>query len=240
VSRDIRQESTFRSLKRQVKRLFRKKRSTVDVFTHLHDGNRWHGVDSVSGPGSDAEETRTLLQKLPSLLRKYEVRSLLDAPCGDLFWISNMDLEGIQYTGIDIVPALIEENRRRYASTQFEFQCADLMRDQLPSADLILCRDCLVHFSYDDVAVAIKNMQSSRSKWLLTTTFIDQEENRDIATGEWRAINLQRPPFSFPEPLELLDEECPHEDGAYRDKMLGLWRLSDLQTEREINPGSSR
>ena len=229
MSRDTERESTFRSLRRQVKRFFRKSKSTAEVFTRLHDGNRWRGKDSVSGPGSDTDQTRALLQKLPPLFRKYEVRSMLDAPCGDLFWMRDMDLEGIRYTGIDIVPALIEENRKRYASAGFEFQCADLIRDQLPQSDLILCRDCLVHLAYDDVAAAIKNMQLSQCTWLLTTTFIDRQENRDIQTGEWRAINLQRPPFNFPEPVALLDEECPHEDGAYRDKMLGLWRLSDLQ-----------
>jgi hypothetical protein len=98
-------------------------------------------------------------------------------------------------------------------------------------ADLILCRDCLVHLSYEDALAALGNMRASQSTWLLTTTFTGQDMNWDIVTGEWRTINLERPPFDFPVPIALLDEECPHENGAYRDKMLGLWRLSDLEIQ---------
>lgn len=139
-----------------------------------------------------------------------------------------MDLGGIRYTGIDIVADLIEENSRRYLSEQRNFVRADIIRDPMPGSDLILCRDCLVHLSFDDALAALRNMQASGSTWLLTTTFIDQESNRDIVTGEWRMLNLSRPPFGFPEPSEIIDEECPHHEGKFADKMLGLWRLSEL------------
>ncbi len=229
VNRANKSESPLRSLKRKAKHLFRRARSTADVFTRIYSGNRWSGQESVSGPGSDTAETRVLLQKLPPLLREIQVRSILDAPCGDLFWMRDLDLDGIQYTGIDIVSDLIEENQKRFASSEYQFLCADLICDPLPRVDLILCRDCLVHLSYEDAFAALRNMQASQSTWLLATTFTGQDMNRDIVTGGWRTLNLQRQPFDFPGPSALLDEECPHQDGAYRDKMLGLWRLSELE-----------
>jgi len=39
---------------------------------------------------------------------------------------------------------------------------------------------------------------------------------------------MQRRPFSFPPPRELIDERCHHTGGIYADKRLGLWQLADL------------
>jgi hypothetical protein len=41
-------------------------------------------------------------------------------------------------------------------------------------------------------------------------------------------LNLQLPPFNFPAPLRLIEENCTEDGGKYADKSLGLWRLSDL------------
>ena len=230
-------EAPLVSWTRQVKRFFRKGWSTADVFTRIYAGNRWSGQESVSGRGSDSSQTQALSRKLPPLLREIKVRSILDAPCGDLFWMRDLDLDGIKYTGIDIVSDLIEENQERFAASDYRFLCSNLICDPLPRVDLILCRDCLVHLSYEDALAALRNMQASQSTWLLTTTFTGQDMNWDIVTGEWRTINLERQPFDFPSPITLLDEECPHENDAYRDKMLGLWRLSDLQIQSKYDLG---
>ena len=66
----------------------------------------------------------------------------------------------------------------------------DITRDALPRADVILCRDCLVHFSFKDIFAAIDNFKKSQSRYLLATTFIAFSENLDVATGEWRRLNM--------------------------------------------------
>jgi hypothetical protein len=92
---------------------------------------------------------------------------------------------------------------------------------------MILCRDCLVHLSDKHIKYTLINFKKSKSKYLLTTTFCLLSENRNIRTGDWRPINLQLPPFSFPEPIMLIDEKCP-DDGGFR-KSLGLWQLKDIK-----------
>ncbi len=134
----------------------------------------------------------------------------------------------IDYIGGDIVDELIQDNQRRYGGDGRRFMHLDLLQDELPPVDLILCRDCLVHFSYQHIFRAIKNVKHSCSRYLLTTTFVGREANEDIPTGGWRPINLQRPPFCFPVPLKLIDEQCP--DNEYRDKHLGLWKTVDTPT----------
>ena len=52
--------------------------------------------------------------------------------------------------------------------------------------------------------------------------------NTDVANGDWRPLNMERPPFSLPPPLEVVDERCHHTGGIYSDKRLGLWRTRDV------------
>ena len=92
----------------------------------------------------------------------------------------------------------------------------------------MLCRDCFVHLSFADIARAVENIRANNIEFLLTTTFSAEAANRDIVTGDWRPLNLETLPFSFPPPLELIVEGCTEQDGAFADKSLGLWRVSDL------------
>jgi hypothetical protein len=101
-------------------------------------------------------------------------------------------------------------------------------QDPLPEADLLLCRDCLVHLSFADIGRALSNVLRSGLPYLLTTTFPECEVNEDIVTGDWRPLNLELEPFGFPPPSELLNERCSEAGGLFADKSLGLWQLAEL------------
>ena len=200
----------------------------VTAFRYAYEHNLWQGAETPSGAGSSTAHTQVIADALPVLCRRHDVRSLLDVPCGDCSWMANVDLTGVRYTGGDIVPEIIVEAERQHGTSDRRFVVLDLTRSPLPAADLVLCRDCLVHLSYADIARAIDNIRRSDIEYLLTTTFTDESRFRDIVTGDWRPINLEAPPFSFPRPVELLVEQCAEHDGAFADKALGLWRVRDL------------
>jgi SAM-dependent methyltransferase len=197
-------------------------------FQRIHDTNLW-GAASTSGLGSEIEATSTLRTELPRLLRRVEVVSLLDAPCGDGGWINSTDL-GVKVTGIDIVPELIARLRERATRGEIcgDYHTADITCDVLPSCDAILCRDCLVHLSFANIFRAIENFRRCGAVWLITTTFPDWQNNADCEDGDWRALNFERPPFSWGAPVELLNENCVEAGGGWRDKSLGVWRLSEI------------
>jgi len=197
----------------------------AERFAYIYQHNLWGGLESCSGVGSSLAETDVLRREIPRMLADFEIRSLLDVPCGDFEWLSRVDL-GVPYVGADIVPELVERNRVRYPERRFV--PLDLTCDPLADADLILCRDCLVHLSFCNIEAALRNMKTCDARFLLTTTFPELEKNADIADGDWRPLNLERPPFSFPPPLRLIAEGCTECGGAYDDKSLGLWRLEDL------------
>jgi len=204
----------------------RRRQSRENVFRDIYAQNLWGDQESVSGPGSNLERTSAFRAELPPLLKAIGVRTLLDAPCGDFNWMKEVELEVDRYIGVDIVPELVEQNQRRYGTAARSFLHRDLILDQMPFADAILCRDGLVHFPLADIRAALRNFKRSGACYLLTTTFTGVYANREIRTGEWRPINLQRPPFNFPPPLWLIDEKRRAADG-FSDKCLGLWRLEN-------------
>ncbi|PIT02043.1 hypothetical protein TSA1_15665 [Bradyrhizobium nitroreducens] len=198
-------------------------------FERIERTNLWGAAGSVSGLGSEDMATAAIRDALPPLVQRRGVRSLLDAPCGDAGWIGCIKLD-LDYIGIDIVPSLIEANNRRVADGELagRFLAADITRDALPRADLILCRDCLVHLSFQNIARAVARFRESGAQFLLVTTFPEWEDNRDCEDGDWRALNMMKAPFGWPAPRELIDERCEEGEGGWRDKSLGLWRLDDL------------
>jgi SAM-dependent methyltransferase len=195
--------------------------SVSERFRLIYEIGFYATQESVSGPGSEIAVTASIRSALPNLLRVLDVKSVLDAPCGDFNWLSQVDLAGIDYTGVDIVRAVIERNRVRFAQ---HFEVCDIITGALPRADLILCRDALVHLSNSAVAAALANFRRSGARWLLTTTF-RRGHNADIETGQFRPIDLRAKPFSLGEPSLEIDERCMLENGNFSDKSLGLWAL---------------
>lgn len=207
---------------RRAKRAIVNARGTTAVFRDIYAGNEWDGTDSVSGPGSSMAATANVRAALPDLLMDLGVKSLLDVPCGDAFWISACLPAGITYTGGDVVPELIQYNR--LTKSQLGTFCVlDLVSSPLPTADLILVRDCFIHLPNHMIIEALLNIRRSDIRYLLTTTFPQEPVNQDIELGGYRPVNLTLDPFGLVEPDRLiLDEDGVRQNG----KHLGLWKLS--------------
>jgi SAM-dependent methyltransferase len=218
----------YRWLQRRSGRRLAKRFGTAEErFRHIYKSNHWSEAESVSGPGSTLEETEPLRRKLPELLRELNASTLLDLPCGDFHWMQNVDLTGVHYIGGDLVGDLVERNHAKHACDGVEFRKIDLMNDTLPAADVILCRDCLVHLSLTDMQVALANISRSGAKWLLTTNFPSVTQNDDIVTGQWRPVNLTLPPLNLPQPTEIIAENCL--ENEFADKTIGLWLVEKLK-----------
>ncbi|MBV8755446.1 MAG: class I SAM-dependent methyltransferase [Hyphomicrobiales bacterium] len=195
-------------------------------FTEIYRKNLFGGGESISGPGSDLVQTEEIRRLLPDLFNRYAIASILDAACGDFFWMKHVCLDDLSYIGVDVVAPMIALNANRYGGGKVEFRLLDVTTQPVPRVDLILCRDLLVHLDYSAAKRAIANFRASGSAYLLTTTF-PAHDNAQL-DGIWRPLNLQAEPFNFPPPLELINENCSENEGIYRDKSLGLWRLQEL------------
>lgn len=202
--------------------------SNKDIFQSIYLNNRWGDSSSLSGTGSNLEQTTNIIKELPSILKKYKIKSILDIPCGDFFWMKELSLDEYKYIGADLVTELIRVNNSKFKTTNKKFIDLDLISGKLPKADLIFCRDCLVHFSNDDIFKALKNIRGSEFKYFITTNFLERPLNKDIATGSWRTLNLTKKPFNFPDPIENIYENCTENGSEFADKVLSIWEKDSI------------
>lgn len=207
----------------------RKKQAIKDVFTAYKETKFWKSTESLSGDGSELSVTIDLRKGLKRIIEQFEIKTILDIPCGDFNWMKAVALEKVQYIGGDIVTSLIDNNSENYASQNIKFKELDLTIDELPNVDLIFCRDCLVHLSYKQICKAIKNIKRSNSTYLLATSFVNATKNKDILTGEWRKLNLEIAPFNLGKPIAIIDEKYTQKGERYADKSMCLWQIEDIK-----------
>jgi SAM-dependent methyltransferase len=204
--------------------------SAEKIFSDIYKNNNWNNKESVSGQGSELKYTQAIIDKLPVFLKKHNIKSILDAPCGDFNWMKYVKFDEIKYTGGDIVKELVDFNNQKFANSQTSFIKLDVISDELPDVDLIFVRDCLVHFNDENIKLFFKNLVSSNIKYVLTTNFPLTRNNYDISMGNFRLINLQRKPYNLPKEIDILFEECTENYGQVQDKSLFLWDVNDIRT----------
>jgi hypothetical protein len=202
-----------------------KKIELKEVFTSIYENNLWGSGESRSGSGSELSRTKSLREELPIIFKKYNIKSVLDIPCGDFNWMNQVDYCNIEYIGADIVEKLILKNKSSYPNTKFEI--LDITKDKLPKVDLIIARDIFGHFQYKNIIDALENIIKSESKYLLTTSFTKWSHNMDIEDGGWRPINLMIQPFHL-KPIYLVNENCTEGENKYNDKCMILFDIQDL------------
>jgi hypothetical protein len=199
--------------------------SKEKLFTKYYLYNTWRSEESRSGIGSTLEHTARLRSQLPVFFDEYGIKTILDAPCGDFNWFRHVNNSGLDYLGGDIVRPLIDENNKRYSDDSTRFVHLDITKDKLPLADLWLCRDALFHFSNKDIMLVLNNFLSADIRFLLTTTFPDCNNNRDIPTGSFRMINLEIEPFCLESPIVALTDSVE----GWQTRVLGLWDRDSIR-----------
>lgn len=193
----------------------------AETFTRIYRDNAWASQETRSGGGSELARCQRVIKELPRIVAEYEVDALLDAGCGDWNWQRHVDWDCF-YIGVDIVPELVGLNCARYGAPHVHFYPASITNGPLPPVDMVMCRTVLFHLSTENVHRALHNFLSIDAAYLLLTTHPHVATNEDITDGQWRRLNMQAPPFSFPEPVELFP------DASDDDGYLALWETKAL------------
>lgn len=168
------------------------------------------------GKGSTLAATKSLRAALLPLIKLLNIRSLVDAPCGDCNWISTLNLAAndVFYVGADSDPANLEDARRRgMRVTQ-----RNIIAEDLPNADLLFCRDFLQHLTDAEIfEFMCRHVNPKRYKFIALTSHDVDHYDHLAVSGQYRPINMTRAPFMWPLPHHSIY------DGAGR--IMGVWRL---------------
>lgn len=172
-----------------------------DAFQQYAVENLWRDPESKSGPGSTLDATVNLRYHLGKFLRVGQIRSMIDAPCGDFNWMKAVEFpDDFRYIGGEIATALVEENRRRYEARNRSFIEFDITTTPFPLVDVWFCRDCLFHLPYAYILKALRNFHASKISWIMTSQHLNTTnwKNSDIPMAGFRWIDLYSEPFYFP------------------------------------------
>lgn len=173
-------------------------------------------VETVNGPGSTYLATQEIRAALPYIFDKYDIKSMLDAPCGEWNWMQHVNLTGITYIGWDVDAVSIQRNRRKWPKHTWEHVNLLNTTWSLPNVDLILCRDFFLHLPNRYINVVLRKFRNSGSDYLLTTNWPGADNTRlcDLEGGEddrpgyyCQPVDLEAKPFSLGPRLESFVED---------------------------------
>lgn len=169
----------------------------TNTFNRIYAEGTW-GKDvagkGISGTGSTLEITGEYRAYVEDFMKKHNVKSVVDAGCGDWSFSSAIDWGDASYLGVDIATDVIAAVRNKHEKGKIKFQVGDIT-DELPAAELLISKDVLQHLSNELVHKFIRNnLRKGKYKWVILTN--DRgSENRDVKSGGYRAIDLAAPPF---------------------------------------------
>jgi SAM-dependent methyltransferase len=173
------------------------------AFDDVYKTGRWGrnaSGDGTSGGGSSQTSTAPYRAFLQQFMQDNGVKSVVDAGCGDWSFSQLVDWTGIDYKGYDIVGALIDQNKQKFAKPNIQFFQADIVETDLPPADLLISKHVLQHLPNADVKKFLAR-QLPKYKYVLLTDGVDRHTltapNIDIRAGAYRPLDPTQPPFDI-------------------------------------------
>jgi hypothetical protein len=145
------------------------KKNHREIFSEIYDNGLWaHGKEAnylpagakyYSGSGSYNQSSAEYIHLVTDYIRTHNITSITDIGCGD-FNIGRRICEQnpfIYYSGVDVVPSLIQYNNDNFGSEKIQFFCLDTLHQKIPPADLLLIRQVLQHLSNTDILTLTTN-----------------------------------------------------------------------------------
>lgn len=165
-----------------------------NIFTGMHERN----LKSSRPEGSLLQNTQPYVDFLQAFIKENAIRSVVEVGCGDWSISRYIPWGDIQYHGYDVVKNVVEQNKKKYGRANVQFTHADALSSDLPSADLLICKDVLQHLSNEEIIHFLA--KTDKFKHCLITNDINRvdktvEHNTPIQTGKYRPLDLSHKPF---------------------------------------------
>lgn len=174
--------------------------SAEEFFTHVYENGLW-GKDedgnSTSGTGSSLKEGIPFINIIQNLLKNHNISSVVDLGCGDWELAKEINWGQATYLGLDVVESIIRKNQKLYSSDKINFLLYDAESDTLPQADLLICKDVLMHLPNSYIFEILA--QSKKFKYCVFINDVNPLAtiNKDIPSFGFRVLNLTLDPFNL-------------------------------------------
>ncbi|TVR25777.1 MAG: class I SAM-dependent methyltransferase [Balneolaceae bacterium] len=181
---------------------------TKEAMEQIYAMKLWGGsdVDFYSGIGSHHPEiVDPYIGVVTSFLRSFKDPLVVcDLGCGDFNVGKELAEHTQKYVAVDIVPELIERNKKKFTNDKIEFHCLDVAADDLPPGDCAIVRQVLQHLSNAEIQRIVPKLTGFR--YLIVTEHIPEGEfkaNADIISGQGirlkkqSGVDLLAPPFNL-------------------------------------------
>lgn len=169
---------------------------TKDAMEQVYQMKLWGDGESgfYSGIGSHHPEiVEPYVEAVKSFLTSFETPLVVcDLGCGDFNVGQKLVEHTRKYIAADIVPDLIERNRKTFKAENLEFRCLDIASDPLPPGDCIILRQVLQHLSNREVQRVVKKLADY--KYVILTEHLPEGEftpNKDIISGQGIRLKKQ-------------------------------------------------
>lgn len=151
-----------------------------------------------SGTGSKLENCLPYVCFLRGWLLGSDVKSVCDVGCGDLrHFYPLYEGTGVSYTGYDIYDPIIEAHKTvpHYRNDLWTFVTKHCLtdRDTMVSADLLVLKDVLQHWTDSEVSLFLDWATSGKYAHILLTNCVGDVTGTLDTPGRWRGLTESHP-----------------------------------------------
>ncbi len=199
-------------------------RMRARTFRRIYRRGHWggEGRDFYSGDRSYAPETiDPYVSAVRSFLATRATRPVVvDVGCGDFTASSRLVDLARSFVGCDVVPELIERNRRLFVRDGLEFAVLDAVADPLPRGDVVIVKQVLQHLCNAEIDAIVRKL-SRYPTWIVSEHLpfgafvanVDKPTDGYSRLGRASGVVLTEAPFHVtPRETHVLCE--PHAEGG--------------------------
>lgn len=168
------------------------------IFNDIYKNQSW-GFDS--GPGSDPENAKEWINLVNSFIIKNNIKSILDLGCGDWRLGKELNLDSVDYVGVDVSSIIIEKIKHN-EKENIKFINHDIESFDFLDVDLILIKDVLQHLKLESVKNIVDKIVAHGKYALICNDFnkdnaYSDKSNYQINSGDYVYLDLTADPFNY-------------------------------------------
>jgi SAM-dependent methyltransferase len=153
----------IQTVKRYISDILNRKRSNKEIFSKIYDNHQWGGEGQenfYSGEGTYFKDVQIYIDTVSDFIKENNIKTVCEIGCGD-FNVTGELLKKVEvnYTGLDVVPSLIEHLTENFSTESIQFSCVDASSPnaKIPQVELCIIRQVLQHLSNENILKILEN-----------------------------------------------------------------------------------